>query len=124
MALKMHLIVQWLFSVTFAGNAQNMKSVRKCTGFMFCAFSAVHVPLCSQKISKVLRVQLLFHSQLSCISCIFPGFCHSFLVYFQDSEWSMVENPDISIAAIDNGLAFPFKHPDEWRACKSFIIEP
>ncbi|KPM03333.1 phosphatidylinositol 4-kinase type 2-beta-like protein, partial [Sarcoptes scabiei] len=22
------------------------------------------------------------------------------------------------IAAIDNGLAFPFKHPDEWRACK------
>ncbi|XP_061186377.1 phosphatidylinositol 4-kinase type 2-alpha-like isoform X1 [Saccostrea echinata] len=31
-------------------------------------------------------------------------------------EWSLVENPDISIAAIDNGLAFPFKHPDEWRA--------
>ena len=30
----------------------------------------------------------------------------------------MVKNPDISIAAIDNGLAFPFKHPDEWRACK------
>jgi phosphatidylinositol 4-kinase type 2 len=26
--------------------------------------------------------------------------------------------PSISIAAIDNGLAFPFKHPDEWRACK------
>jgi len=24
---------------------------------------------------------------------------------------------EISIAAIDNGLAFPFKHPDEWRAC-------
>jgi len=23
----------------------------------------------------------------------------------------------IEIAAIDNGLAFPFKHPDEWRAC-------
>lgn len=22
---------------------------------------------------------------------------------------------DIRIAAIDNGLAFPFKHPDEWR---------
>ena len=35
-----------------------------------------------------------------------------------------MENPDISIAAIDNGLAFPFKHPDEWRACKSLIIEP
>jgi len=26
---------------------------------------------------------------------------------------------NISIAAIDNGLAFPFKHPDEWRACIS-----
>ena len=25
-------------------------------------------------------------------------------------------NKDIKIAAIDNGLAFPFKHPDEWRA--------
>ena len=24
----------------------------------------------------------------------------------------------IKVAAIDNGLAFPFKHPDEWRACK------
>ena len=24
--------------------------------------------------------------------------------------------PVIKIAAIDNGLAFPFKHPDEWRA--------
>lgn len=34
----------------------------------------------------------------------------------EEGEWSLVENPDISIAAIDNGLAFPFKHPDEWRA--------
>ena len=25
-------------------------------------------------------------------------------------------DPVISVAAIDNGLAFPFKHPDEWRA--------
>jgi len=33
-----------------------------------------------------------------------------------DEDWSMVEEPKISIAAIDNGLAFPFKHPDEWRA--------
>ena len=24
----------------------------------------------------------------------------------------------IKIAAIDNGLAFPFKHPDERRACE------
>ncbi len=29
----------------------------------------------------------------------------------------------IEIAAIDNGLAFPFKHPDEWRACNlSYFI--
>lgn len=24
--------------------------------------------------------------------------------------------PNIELAAIDNGLAFPFKHPDSWRA--------
>uniref|UniRef100_A0A914UL90 Phosphatidylinositol 4-kinase type 2 n=1 Tax=Plectus sambesii TaxID=2011161 RepID=A0A914UL90_9BILA len=24
--------------------------------------------------------------------------------------------PTVKVAAIDNGLAFPFKHPDEWRA--------
>lgn len=28
----------------------------------------------------------------------------------------MVQLPQISLAAIDNGLAFPFKHPDSWRA--------
>ncbi len=26
-------------------------------------------------------------------------------------EW-----PEIDVAAIDNGLAFPIKHPDSWRA--------
>jgi phosphatidylinositol 4-kinase type 2 len=31
-------------------------------------------------------------------------------------DWNMISAPQISIAAIDNGLAFPFKHPDEWRA--------
>lgn len=31
-------------------------------------------------------------------------------------EWNNVQEPDIKIAAIDNGLAFPFKHPDSWRA--------
>lgn len=31
-------------------------------------------------------------------------------------EWSVVKAPEIKIAAIDNGLAFPFKHPDSWRA--------
>ncbi|XP_073441369.1 phosphatidylinositol 4-kinase type 2-beta isoform X1 [Dendrobates tinctorius] len=30
-------------------------------------------------------------------------------------DWTEKE-PIIQIAAIDNGLAFPFKHPDEWRA--------
>ncbi|KAK7110235.1 phosphatidylinositol 4-kinase type 2-alpha-like isoform X2 [Littorina saxatilis] len=34
----------------------------------------------------------------------------------QDQEWSIVNNPEINVAAIDNGLAFPYKHPDEWRA--------
>ncbi|XP_041369019.1 phosphatidylinositol 4-kinase type 2-beta-like isoform X2 [Gigantopelta aegis] len=34
----------------------------------------------------------------------------------EEAEWSLVENPEISVAAIDNGLAFPCKHPDEWRA--------
>ncbi|KAJ1526368.1 hypothetical protein ONE63_009514 [Megalurothrips usitatus] len=32
------------------------------------------------------------------------------------TEWNVVELPLISLAAIDNGLAFPFKHPDSWRA--------
>jgi len=33
-----------------------------------------------------------------------------------NEDWSMVKPPEISLAAIDNGLAFPYKHPDEWRA--------
>lgn len=33
-----------------------------------------------------------------------------------------MSNPEISIAAIDNGLAFPFKHPDEWRACMFDLV--
>lgn len=32
------------------------------------------------------------------------------------TDWNVVERPEIKIAAIDNGLAFPFKHPDSWRA--------
>lgn len=32
------------------------------------------------------------------------------------TDWNVVQLPEISIAAIDNGLAFPFKHPDSWRA--------
>lgn len=37
---------------------------------------------------------------------------------FVEDDWNMVHLPSIEIAAIDNGLAFPFKHPDSWRACK------
>lgn len=31
-------------------------------------------------------------------------------------DWNLVQLPEVSIAAIDNGLAFPYKHPDSWRA--------
>jgi len=37
----------------------------------------------------------------------------------EDERWSLVtaeeEGASVMIAAIDNGLAFPFKHPDQWR---------
>lgn len=46
---------------------------------------------------------------------------HSFL-FLQDSEWVVVKEPVIKLAAIDNGLAFPLKHPDSWRACKYFHV--
>ena len=32
-----------------------------------------------------------------------------------DQETTSSSDIEVSIAAIDNGLAFPFKHPDEWR---------
>lgn len=32
-----------------------------------------------------------------------------------ESQWEVVSEPVLSIAAIDNGLAFPIKHPDSWR---------
>lgn len=32
--------------------------------------------------------------------------------------WNQQKKPIVKLAAIDNGLAFPFKHPDEWRACE------
>lgn len=34
----------------------------------------------------------------------------------EGEDWSMVKPPEVRVAAIDNGLAFPFKHPDSWRA--------
>lgn len=36
-------------------------------------------------------------------------------------SWSIVGKPKIYLAAIDNGLSFPFKHPDSWRLC-NFIL--
>lgn len=33
----------------------------------------------------------------------------------EEEDWDLVEPPEIHIAAIDNGLAFPYKHPDSWR---------
>ncbi|CAG5929104.1 unnamed protein product [Menidia menidia] len=41
----------------------------------------------------------------------------------KDTDWPE-NSPDscIKIAAIDNGLAFPFKHPDEWRACRFLCL--
>lgn len=41
---------------------------------------------------------------------------------FQDSDWVVVKEPIIKLAAIDNGLAFPLKHPDSWRACESLRL--
>uniref|UniRef100_G1DG31 Phosphatidylinositol 4-kinase type 2 n=1 Tax=Capra hircus TaxID=9925 RepID=G1DG31_CAPHI len=34
----------------------------------------------------------------------------------RDTDWVGVKEPVIKGAAIDNGLAFPLKHPDSWRA--------
>lgn len=33
-----------------------------------------------------------------------------------NDEWNLVHAPEIKVAAIDNGLAFPYKHPDSWRS--------
>uniref|UniRef100_A0A7E4ZVX1 Phosphatidylinositol 4-kinase type 2 n=1 Tax=Panagrellus redivivus TaxID=6233 RepID=A0A7E4ZVX1_PANRE len=33
-----------------------------------------------------------------------------------ETDLEHVSMPTVAIAAIDNGLAFPFKHPDEWRS--------
>lgn len=38
------------------------------------------------------------------------------LAAFVEDDWNVVQFPKLEIAAIDNGLAFPFKHPDSWRA--------
>lgn len=48
--------------------------------------------------------------------------CDNWLIRYTKPEsaseptWSPPKSPEIKIAAIDNGLSFPFKHPDAWRA--------
>ncbi len=41
----------------------------------------------------------------------------------ENSQLNQSKEPlfTLEIAAIDNGLAFPMKHPDEWRACNHYI---
>ncbi|KAK0130965.1 Phosphatidylinositol 4-kinase type 2-alpha [Merluccius polli] len=34
----------------------------------------------------------------------------------RETDWVVVKDPIVRLAAIDNGLAFPLKHPDSWRA--------
>lgn len=36
--------------------------------------------------------------------------------FIDTKEWNSIQTPEIRVAAIDNGLAFPYKHPDSWRA--------
>lgn len=47
-----------------------------------------------------------------------PVFEFLYFIPLQDTDWVVVKDPIIKLAAIDNGLAFPLKHPDSWRACK------
>lgn len=44
--------------------------------------------------------------------------CFSIALQDFHAEWGVVKMPQIQVYAIDNGLAFPMKHPDEWRACE------
>lgn len=57
------------------------------------------------------------------MSVLVPESGGSVFRHLQEAEWPE-SSPDscIKIAAIDNGLAFPFKHPDEWRACMSRFL--
>ena len=48
-----------------------------------------------------------FQTSLNKIRLIWKTF-----VFFQDVD----PLPEVDVAAIDNGLVFPFKHPDSWRA--------
>jgi len=52
----------------------------------------------------------------ACIEHERVSFCEAAEEDCEGAEnWSLIGNPKISLAAIDNGLSFPFKHPDSWR---------
>ncbi|XP_014297666.1 phosphatidylinositol 4-kinase type 2-alpha isoform X2 [Microplitis demolitor] len=40
----------------------------------------------------------------------------NWLIKYDPAAAKTIEGGEVKIAAIDNGLAFPFKHPDSWRA--------
>ena len=44
-----------------------------------------------------------------------PVLCSSLQKWNVASSSGSPTKPPIAIAAIDNGLSFPFKHPDSWR---------
>ena len=73
--------------------------------------------------SLIAQQMMLVHHNFACIMKIQRHQFYQFMISrrFQNDDWSLVDHPAISIAAIDNGLAFPFKHPDEWRTCMSFL---
>lgn len=50
--------------------------------------------------------------------CIYIFLSTDYFSALQETKWTDDKETLIKIAAIDNGLAFPFKHPDEWRACE------
>ncbi len=58
---------------------------------------------------------------------VFPGSVRAVvaesakLTEADEADWGMVAPPTIEIAAIDNGLAFPYKHPDAWRTCMLIV---
>jgi len=71
----------------------------------------------SNRVSNQLLFQI-FMGDFPSRSCVFMSV---FVFIIQDSDWVLVKDPIIKLAAIDNGLAFPLKHPDSWRACKPII---
>ncbi|CAG5134034.1 unnamed protein product [Candidula unifasciata] len=73
-------------------------------------FSALHhIPMISNLEQPATNIYPYYQCMVKPICCIHALF---------DVDPEVVVKPpiEIYIAAIDNGLAFPFKHPDEWRA--------